>query len=44
MGGSCLGIEHAAECVAKGDQFLLVTGDDIVLAGEARRVLESLKK
>ncbi len=44
MGGSCLNLEHAAECIAKGDQFLLVTGDDLALAAEARRVLERLKK
>ena len=44
MGGGCLSVEHAADCIAKGDQFLLVTGDDKALAGEARRVLESLKK
>ena len=44
MGGGCLSIEDAADCIAKGDQFLLVTGDDTALAAEARGVLESLKK
>lgn len=43
MGGGCYSLEHAAACVEKGDQFLLVTGDDATLVKESRRVFELLK-
>ena len=44
MGTGCYSLDHAAACVEKGDEFLLVTGDDATLIAGSRRVLESLKK
>ena len=42
MGGSCHSMESAKQCIALGDTFLMVAGDDAFLASEARRYLKAL--
>jgi 4-hydroxy-2-oxoheptanedioate aldolase len=43
MGTGCYSAEHAQECVAGGDVLLLVAGDDIFLATEAKRRIGELR-
>ena len=43
MGTGCYSLEHASRCVASGDTLLLVAGDDLFLAAEARRCLDALR-
>jgi 4-hydroxy-2-oxoheptanedioate aldolase len=47
MGTGCYSSEHAQQCMRDGDQLLLVAGDDLFLASEAKRqisLLRSLQK
>jgi len=43
MGTGCYSLEHARQCVAAGDQLLLIGGDDSFIATEGRRVLEAAR-
>jgi 2-keto-3-deoxy-L-rhamnonate aldolase RhmA len=43
MGYGCYSLEHAKSCAAQGDTLLLIGGDDVYLAAEARRWLDALK-
>ena len=44
MGTGCYSMEHAAQCIAHGDPLLIVAGDDIMLAQEAKKVLSVLRE
>jgi 4-hydroxy-2-oxoheptanedioate aldolase len=43
MGTGCYSGEHAAACIEAGDSLLLVAGDDMFLADEARRQIARLR-
>jgi len=43
MGVGCAGIEQAAEFVQPGDQLLLIGGDDLALANDARRTVAAMR-
>lgn len=43
MGTGCYSSAYAQACAAQGDVLLLVAGDDIYLASEARRNIEELR-
>lgn len=43
MGTGCYSGEHALVCIETGDSLLLVAGDDLFLAGEAKRQIATLR-
>lgn len=43
MGVGCAGIEQAAEFVQPGDRLLLIGGDDLALANDARRTVGAMR-
>jgi len=43
MGTACYSLDHARACAVRGDQLLLVGGDDHYLSAEARRWVEALR-
>lgn len=43
MGTGCYSEEHARACIEAGDSLLLVAGDDLFLASEAKRHVEGLR-
>jgi 4-hydroxy-2-oxoheptanedioate aldolase len=43
MGTACYSLDHARLCASRGDQLLLVGGDDQHLSAEARRWVEALR-
>jgi 2-keto-3-deoxy-L-rhamnonate aldolase RhmA len=43
MGTGCYSSEHAQQCIRDGDALLLVAGDDLFLAGEAKRQIALLR-
>ncbi len=43
MGTACYSLDHARRCASRGDQLLLVGGDDHYLSSEARRWVEALR-
>jgi len=43
MGTGCYSSDHAQQCMRDGDQLLLVAGDDLFLAGEAKRQISLLR-
>ncbi len=43
MGTACYSLDHAKRCAARGNQLLLVGGDDQYLSAEARRWVEALR-
>jgi 2-keto-3-deoxy-L-rhamnonate aldolase RhmA len=43
MGAGCYSNEHAQQCIREGDVLLLVAGDDLFLAGEAKRQIGLLR-
>jgi 4-hydroxy-2-oxoheptanedioate aldolase len=44
MGVGCAGLEQAAEFVAEDDRLLLIGGDDLALAADARRIVEAMNR
>jgi 4-hydroxy-2-oxoheptanedioate aldolase len=43
MGVGCAGLEQAGDFVAEDDRLLLIGGDDLALAADARRIVEAMK-
>lgn len=43
MGTGCYSAAYAQDCVQNGDSLLLVAGDDLFLASEAKRSIEELR-
>jgi 2-keto-3-deoxy-L-rhamnonate aldolase RhmA len=43
MGTGCYSGEHAQRCIRDGDSLLLVAGDDLFLASEAKRQISTLR-
>lgn len=43
MGTGCYSSEHARQCIKDGDALLLVAGDDLYLASEAKRQISLLR-
>jgi 2-keto-3-deoxy-L-rhamnonate aldolase RhmA len=43
MGTGCYSEEHARSCIGAGDSLLLVAGDDLFLASEAKRQVAGLR-
>lgn len=43
MGTGCYSMDHARECLERGDSLLLVGGDDTFLAAESDRCLRALR-
>lgn len=43
MGTGCYSSEHAQQCIRDGDALLLVAGDDLFLAAEAKRQIALLR-